>query len=336
MGFFKSLFGRGAAPAREEASADELIASLANSNAATRLNAVIELHRHPGEASASALIAALKDEDAEVRAAAAESLRLLRDPRAVPPLIEVLETDSEHTPVYNAIKALGYIRTPESISALVSALHRGKGDASALAFELGEARAAAAVEPLIRLLQNGTAYQRKQAVTALAQIKDTVALEPLERALEDSDEGVRDRVRSVTEPPAKRLWCAICGDWADASFSQVGEGPPTCARCGKQNVTEMHLPLRFRQSNQPASSSSSAKDNEFVKKNSWGIREGMSVTQVDDILAQNGFQQQSVDLPGKFGSDPVGYQYPCWRNRRSGTSVTSTFKNGKLLEFSWW
>lgn len=230
--------------ARRKEQAQDLIAALGHSNSSTRLEAAVDLHQYPGEATVSALIAALAYGDAEVRAATAESLRLLRDPRAVQPLIQVLESDTEHTPVYNAIRALGYIRTPESIAALVSALDHGKGDTSALAFELGEARAVAGVDALIRLLQNGTAYERKQAVTALARIGDSRALEPLARTLEDPDDTVRERVRSVTEGPSRRLWCAICGDWADASFSQ--EEPRTCAQCRKENVTEMDLPFRFR------------------------------------------------------------------------------------------
>ena len=90
-----------------------------------------------------------------------------------------------------------------------------------------------------------------------------------------------------------------------------------------------------RQSNQSSPSQTDC-GGKYVKENSWGIREGMSVKEVSQILARNGFQEVSVELPGKFGADPPGYKYPCWRNNRSGISVTSTFKNGKLLEFSWW
>jgi hypothetical protein len=59
------------------------------------------------------------------------------------------------------------------------------------------------------------------------------------------------------------------------------------------------------------------------------------VRKVDQLLAKSGFQEESVELPDKFGPDPPGYKYPCWRNTPEGISVTSTFKNGKLLEFSW-
>jgi HEAT repeat protein len=248
MNWWQRLFGSRNAgrPAKNNSfakhSADDLIASLKHSNAAIRLKAAVELHRHAGDATVEALITALQDSDPEVRGAAAESLRLICDPRAVPPLALLLETDTEHTPVYNAINALGYIRSPEAIAALVSALDRRKGDLGTLALQLGEARATAAVEPLLRLLQEGTPYQRRHAVTALAKIGDTRALQPLEEALNDSDEGVRERVRSVTESAARRLWCVNCGDWASLAYD-----PSECGRCGKENVTEMKIPFRFRQ-----------------------------------------------------------------------------------------
>lgn len=79
-----------------------------------------------------------------------------------------------------------------------------------------------------------------------------------------------------------------------------------------------------------------ARMGEYVKENPWGIDEGMSLNEVDQLLVRNGFQQESVELPAQFGSDPPGYKYPCWRNTQKGMSVTSTFKHGSLLEFSWW
>ena len=70
-----------------------------------------------------------------------------------------------------------------------------------------------------------------------------------------------------------------------------------------------------------------------VKENSWNIREGMSLRDVNDILLKNGFQGIDVQVPG-LGVDPPGYQYPCWMIRGK-YNVTSTFKNGKLVDFHW-
>jgi hypothetical protein len=60
----------------------------------------------------------------------------------------------------------------------------------------------------------------------------------------------------------------------------------------------------------------------------------MSITEVNRILLKHGFQGVDVQLPAQFGADPPGYQYPCWMIRGK-YNVTSTFKNGKLVDFSW-
>src|ERR1700680_1596915 len=85
--------GAGTGPATDKISA--LIGELHNNpDSKARLKAAIELSRNPSEASTSALIKGLKDSATDVRACCAESLRMLKDLRAVEPLIEVLLTDA--------------------------------------------------------------------------------------------------------------------------------------------------------------------------------------------------------------------------------------------------
>lgn len=181
-------------PAQSAPSGPSLIRSLQDLNPDERRRAAIELHQYPGDATVEALIKALKDNEPEVRACAAESLRLLGDTRAVNPLIQILESDTKHNPVHFAILALGRLRTPKAIAALVFALERGKGDhLGTIASQLGEARAADGVDVLIKLLGTGSDYPRRHAVVALEKIGDKRAIEPLKRALEDPDEGVRER-----------------------------------------------------------------------------------------------------------------------------------------------
>jgi hypothetical protein len=71
---------------------------------------------------------------------------------------------------------------------------------------------------------------------------------------------------------------------------------------------------------------------DYVAKNQWGIRAGMSVENVHNLLVQNGFEEDIVKLPSKFGPDPSGYMYPCWKNKHTKKGITSSFKDGKLLE----
>jgi HEAT repeat protein len=196
MGIFNRLFGggKGSATAPKSSSQElDLVRKLEHQDSEIRFKAAVELSRHPGEVTVTALIKALKDSDPEVRGCAAESLRLLGDPRAVEPLVDVLETDTEHNPAYSAVLALGEIGTPRAVEALISALDRRKGDLSTIASQLGKLKASGAVDALIKLLEDGTEYQRRHAVMALGKIGDRKAIEPLKRALNDADEGVRER-----------------------------------------------------------------------------------------------------------------------------------------------
>lgn len=138
----------------------------------------------------------------------------------------------------------------------------------------------------------------------------------------------------------EKIWCSWCNDWAKTEAEKplgrenlnVADPPQSDNEKTKRSFWSW-LFGREKQSSEPFSTASSG---EFIKENPWGVNEGMSVKQVDKILAKNGFQTESVELPNQFGADPTGYQYPCWKNTQKGISVTSTFKNGKLLEFSWW
>jgi HEAT repeat protein len=158
------------------------------------------LAKHRGDEVLQALVGALKDSDETVRVYAVGTLQDLGDIRAVEPLIEVLATDTARQPCYYAAKALGRFKTPRAIAGMVSALESQRGDLSELALQLGEVRAREAVEPLCKLVEGsggGTAYARRHAVMSLARIGDRKALPALMKALNDQDEGVRDRAKSA-------------------------------------------------------------------------------------------------------------------------------------------
>jgi len=104
------------------------------------------------------LIAALKDPSENVRHAAAESLGKLRDHRAIPPLIECL--DSDFWTQYPAVVALGEIGDP------------------------------AAIEPLTALLEDD--MLRQVVIRSLGSIGDPAALPVLAEMLTQNDPETRD------------------------------------------------------------------------------------------------------------------------------------------------
>jgi HEAT repeat protein len=177
------------------------------------------------------LIEALKGGDVSVRRKTAEKLGLIKDPRAVEPLIAALGDvheyvrraaawsllainsdwrdsteaklqvselilslkDEDENAHFAAARALGEIKDPRSIEPLITALldDKYKPVRSAAAHALGRIKDPRAVGPLIAILKDENEYVRSEAVWALGEIQDPQATQPLIATLGDVNEGVR-------------------------------------------------------------------------------------------------------------------------------------------------
>jgi len=141
--------------------------------------------------SGGALIAPLRqldDQNREVRARAVQALGRSKDPRAVEPVIGLLE-DSDPRIVSLAVEALGELQDPRAIEPLIAMTRDDRGfvDSAVEALRrIGEP----AVEPLIVTFQNSSldVGARAAVATALGSIGDSRAVEPLVAAL-NSEEG---------------------------------------------------------------------------------------------------------------------------------------------------
>jgi len=212
--FFDKIFGRKRplsatpqparahqpAPAPTGTRVSGLANQLDSPDEGARVNAAMGLSRCSGDAVVTALMKGLKDSSPKVRACSAESLRLLRNPRAVDALLEVLMNDAQHDPAYYATKALGTLATTKAIEGMILALQQRKGDISELALQLGELRASGSVDALMGALADNdrervSAYARRHAVMALQKIGDRRAVPSLRLALGDADGGVRERAQ---------------------------------------------------------------------------------------------------------------------------------------------
>lgn len=132
------------------------------------------------------LIAALGDKDWKLRAAAAEALGKIGDPRAAQPLIAIL-VDSQWDVRSVANEALVRIGAG-AVEPLVAALKDGgvlgaSGVRAYAASALGQIGDPRAVDPLIAALKDETGGVRAFAASALGQIGDPRAVEPLIAAL---------------------------------------------------------------------------------------------------------------------------------------------------------
>jgi len=162
----------------------------AKGNAQQAYSAVLELGRMGSDKAVDLLLATLARRDGVARSAARELGRLARD-RTLKPLAAMLTDKEVSQSAAEALIACGAKAVAPLLDALKSE-HAGARQLAATA--LGEIRDKRAVEPLILLLQTDDEYVvRTAAATALGQLKDTRAVWVLVGTLQMRDETSPDR-----------------------------------------------------------------------------------------------------------------------------------------------
>lgn len=120
--------------------------------------------------AANSALAALSSSSAVDRANAVKTLRVLRDPSAVPALLSHLDDPDEAVGLYVA-QALGDLARPEQLSDLRSALGNPSADVRwRAAYALGEQHDSVAVKELAALLRDPDVLVQRHAADALAKI----------------------------------------------------------------------------------------------------------------------------------------------------------------------
>jgi HEAT repeat protein len=181
-----------------------------------------------GSPAVPALIGALRHDDDDVRWKAAIALGEIGDPQAIEPLILLL-CDEDRFVKSHAALALGSIGEP-AINPLLRALREGDGNLRwGAAIALGKIRDPRAIEPLIRALADkyenvraesasslaamgkpalgpllrflkfSEGPERLEVVTALGELHDTDAIQPLFQMLENADEDERKAIADALD-----------------------------------------------------------------------------------------------------------------------------------------
>ena len=147
----------------------------------------------------------------KVRAAAADALGHLGDPRAVEPLVATLGDDDMHVREA-AAGALGHLGDPRAVDSLAAILC--DTDVLDAAFSALVTIGAPCVPALVATLKDDKFSVRTDAAKALGQIGDARAVEPLIATLRDSKEPVRE---AAAEALDRLGWSPDSGE-AEAAY----------------------------------------------------------------------------------------------------------------------
>ncbi|PKK91536.1 MAG: hypothetical protein CVV64_07215 [Candidatus Wallbacteria bacterium HGW-Wallbacteria-1] len=167
---------------------DFFVTLLEHDDRDVRFNAVVAIGNRRLSSTIHHLVKALSDTYWPVRKSASEALGKIGE-QAVDSLLNAMD-DNNPDLYYWAVKALGEIRSPRTISALTRAFETMKYPAlSRLGAEaLGRIGTPEATEPLLKALQSSDPELRFSAAKALRETNDVRAMDSLLRIL-DQDEG---------------------------------------------------------------------------------------------------------------------------------------------------
>lgn len=199
-----------------------LIALLNDPHQETRIAAAEALGRIGDDRAVPALISMLADEDESVVQKAILALRKIQDPQSTRPLLQLLQHPSHRVrqkaaeslgaigdavvaeqlePLLKhdrseevraaAAKALGAIRDPGSVDALLNAVHDLMSVRTKAVAALGEIGDEAAVPMLLTLLRDPIEEMRYHAALALAEINSEASVAPIKDLLGDRSAMVR-------------------------------------------------------------------------------------------------------------------------------------------------
>jgi len=131
-----------------------------------------------GKVAVTYLTAELKNPDQDIVLAVVETLGRTGDPVALPPLIELLDTDPSDAVRMSVVRAMGQLGDPEAVPVLVGRLNDSVSVVKSIAAEALVRIGPASVKPLLETLNNRDPETQDLAATALAKI-GTPVVEPL-------------------------------------------------------------------------------------------------------------------------------------------------------------
>lgn len=188
----------------------DLAAALRDPQVEVRVVAAAALWRLPDPAAVPGLIQLLEDQDAAARQWAALALGVVRDRRATPPLLRHLGDSSAEVRL-DVIRSLGRVGDPSALQPLERfATNSGNDDERVEAVNsIASLDSPDKVNALVRLMRGDDAAIKLQAVRALGQVGDALAIPALRRerpargelraAIDEAIGAIQERAREARE-----------------------------------------------------------------------------------------------------------------------------------------
>lgn len=181
----------------DERAVGPLIAALQFPDDDVRWKAAIALGEIGNPDAVAPLIALLSDEDRFVRSRAAHALSMIGEP-AIPSLIAAI-SNSDPGVRWGSALALGKIKNPLAVEPLILALADEQVMVRAEAASALASIGTPALAPLLGFLKSARGEPRVEVMTAIGELKNADAIEPLVQLLENADEGERQAIADALD-----------------------------------------------------------------------------------------------------------------------------------------
>jgi len=184
----KAIDALTASPGR--GSVEGVIPLLQQKNTGARM-AVLDVLKKIGSSYIEGIIGMLYDENEDIRVYGCEVLSFLKDPRAIPSLIDKLKNDADN--VRNAAcVALGDFDNEEAVEALLNALHDDEWIAFSAIYSIGRTKHKNAVPRLMEIFKTGEEELSIAACEVLIEYDDNTVLDDIFEMLKNWDREKRN------------------------------------------------------------------------------------------------------------------------------------------------
>ena len=189
----KAIDALTASPGRD--AVEGIIPLLQQKNTGARM-AVLDVLKKIGSSHIEGVIGMLYDDNEDIRVYGCEVLSFLKDPRAIPSLIDKVKNDADN--VRNAAcVALGDFDNEEAVEALLNALHDDEWIAFSAIYSIGRTKHKNAAPNLIEIFKAGEEELSIAACEVLIEYDDNTILDEIFEVLKNWDRAKRNTYLKV-------------------------------------------------------------------------------------------------------------------------------------------